>query len=110
MRDQDKQAAALRESLRSATAEIVTLIDWAKGFDMPFWVAVASPEMFDRKTSSQLLGESMREIGVLAIVFIPLEAYWKEPANPLPFWLYLVLGLVFGGPFVAWGIYLQRED
>jgi hypothetical protein len=31
----------------------------------------------DRKDPAQLIGESLREVAVLSLVFFPLEAYFK---------------------------------
>jgi len=53
-----------------------------------------------------LVGETLREIGILAVTFIPLEAAFSDRAtNP-----YVLIGLVAGGVvLIACGILLEAK-
>jgi hypothetical protein len=58
----------------------------------------------DRRAELILVGETLREIGILAVTFIPLEASFSDRAiHP-----YVLIGLVIGGVvLIGCGILLE---
>jgi hypothetical protein len=63
--------------------------------------------MLDSGKAVKLLGSTLREIGVLVIVFAPLEAFLRDQSPPLG-WLLVVM--VFSLLFIALGIMLEIEE
>ncbi len=52
--------------------------------------------MFDRRKAFRLLGESLRDIGILILVFVPLDALFQhEPPGALTITLRMMVGLLF---------------
>ena len=47
---------------------------------------------FERKPILRLVGETLREIGILVVVFAPLEAVFAERALGAPVLMALILG------------------
>jgi hypothetical protein len=52
--------------------------------------------MIDRQRAKRLFGESLREIGILIVVFVPLDAvFQRERPTPLLITLSMMMGLIF---------------
>ncbi len=63
--------------------------------------------MIDRRKAYHLLGESLRDIGILVTVFGPLDAFFqREPLNVG----ILVLVVAGGLLFMALGIIIEAEE
>lgn len=60
--------------------------------------------MLDRKKARYLAGETIREIGILTLVFGPLDAYFAQEA---PAMRTMTLGVVLASILVAGGIILE---
>jgi len=62
------------------------------------------------RTVSELAGESLREIGVLLLVFVPLDATFYQgdlkPITVICLGILTLLGLIL----VAAGIYLEKRE
>jgi hypothetical protein len=58
----------------------------------------------DRKSVRLLIGETVREIGILIVVFYPMELYkgGRITAPWVGFWIFVSIF------FMAWGIFLER--
>ncbi len=60
------------------------------------------------RTTSELAGESLREIGVLLIVFVPLDAVFYQGELKLMTQILLAFTALVGLVLVAGGIVLER--
>lgn len=60
------------------------------------------------RTISELAGESLREIGVLLIVFVPLDATFYQGELKLATVVCLGILILVGLSLVAAGIFLER--
>jgi hypothetical protein len=63
--------------------------------------------MFDKRKAQHLLGESIRDIGILVAVFGPLDAFFQRERPSL---LTLTSIVVGGLLFIALGIILEAEE
>ncbi|PYP69762.1 MAG: hypothetical protein DMD41_16345 [Gemmatimonadetes bacterium] len=63
--------------------------------------------MIDRRKVQRLLGETIRDIGILIVVFGPLDAFFQKER---PSFLLLALVVAFGLLFIAVGIILEAEE
>ncbi len=63
--------------------------------------------MIDKRKAQRLLGESIRDIGILIVVFGPLDAFFQKERPSI-----LLLALVVAGGllFIALGIILESEE
>jgi hypothetical protein len=60
-----------------------------------------------KKTRAEMVGEALREVGVLALVFIPLDhAFSAEPA--LPLWAVVLATIVFGLGAIGLGVLIEE--
>ena len=60
--------------------------------------------MVDRHKAFRLFGESLRDIGILILVFVPLDALFQhEPPGALTITLSMIVGL----PFISFGIIIE---
>ena len=63
--------------------------------------------MMDKRKAQQLLGETTRDIGILVVVFAPLDAFFrKEPTALLPLVLVIAGGLIC----IVLGIMLEAAE
>jgi len=62
--------------------------------------------MIDDRKALQLLGESVREVGILVLVFAPLDAFFQEEVPHIPVIAAVVASALL---FVAIGIMLESE-
>jgi len=63
--------------------------------------------MVDPRRAFLLVGESLRDIGILLVMFGPLDTVFHlERANPLALGLVVTLGLLF----MAMGIIIESTD
>lgn len=53
-----------------------------------------------------MVGEGLREIGALAILFIPLDLFLRQ--DPWPWWIVAPVTLVVGGGTFALGMVFER--
>ncbi len=60
----------------------------------------------DRKDAAQLIGEALREVAVLMIVFFPLEAYFQDKFT---WWSFLFIAALAVILFYR-GIILESEE
>ena len=63
--------------------------------------------MADKMTSAEMIGEGLRELGILAFIFIPLDYAFSDNAIGLG-WVALSAVLVGGGLF-ALGVVIERR-
>jgi hypothetical protein len=57
--------------------------------------------MLDRRKMRELFGESIRELGILVLVFVPIDAFFQPaPVNRLEVAILMMGALLFG----VWGI------
>lgn len=63
--------------------------------------------MVDTRKALSLVGETVREIGVLVSVFGPLDAFFEREGPGLPFLLLTVVG---GLCFITLGIILEAGE
>ncbi len=64
-------------------------------------------DVFDKRKVRWLLGETLRDIGILLVVFAPLDAFFRnEPTALLPLALLFTCGLLF----IALGIILETVE
>ncbi|PYO16453.1 MAG: hypothetical protein DMD31_02635 [Gemmatimonadetes bacterium] len=63
--------------------------------------------MIDKRRAQLLLGESIRDIGILVVVFGPLDAFFQKERPSV-----LLLSVVVTGGllFIALGIILEAEE
>jgi hypothetical protein len=54
-----------------------------------------------------MLGEGLREFGILVAVFVPLDNAFE--VQPLPFWMAYGVAIVVGGGVFGLGVYLERR-
>ena len=64
------------------------------------------PGMLDRRKLQLLVGETLREVGILVAVFVPLDSLF-QPGQPSP--LVLASGMGCGLLFIATGIIIEAE-
>jgi hypothetical protein len=62
------------------------------------------------RTTAELIGETVREIGILVTVFAPLDAAFHEGKFGLPTIVCLVLLEIAGWVMMAVGVILERSD
>ena len=63
--------------------------------------------MIDKRKALRLLGESIRDIGILVVVFAPLDAFFqKDRPSAVVVILIIILALIF----VGIGIMLEAEE
>jgi len=62
--------------------------------------------MADHRERSQLLGDFLREIAMLVVVFYPLDAYWQGKFD----WTSVLWVLFIAGIFLYWGMILEGRD
>ena len=65
------------------------------------------PRVIDKHKAQRLLGETMRDIGILVFVFAPLDAFFQRER---PGWLPLALVIGCGLLFIALGIMLEAKE
>lgn len=59
------------------------------------------------KSRAEMIGDALREVGVLAAVFIPLDwAFSSEPV--LPLWGVVVATVFYGGGFFVVGMLVEE--
>ena len=63
--------------------------------------------MIDKRKAQRLLGETMRDIGILIFVFAPLDAFFQKER---PGWLTLVFVVACGLLFISFGIMLEARE
>ena len=63
--------------------------------------------MIDKRKAQQLLGETMRDIGILVVGFAPLDAFFQRER---PGWLPVVFVVACGLLFIAVGIMLEAKE
>ncbi len=63
--------------------------------------------MIDERKAQQLLGETMRDIGILVFVFAPLDAFFQRER---PGWFPLALVVACGLLFIGLGIMLEAKQ
>jgi amino acid transporter len=56
-----------------------------------------------------MIGESLREVGVLVLVFVPLEGYKGSQLSWLSLTLWVALTLLVATIFIAIGIVIERR-
>ena len=59
-----------------------------------------------RKIVATLIGESLREIAVLVVVFAPLDAFAQGAALTARLWLVIIVGVAI---LFAAGVYLETR-
>lgn len=59
-----------------------------------------------KKPTAEMTGEALREAGILIVVFAPLYKIFEGSKAS---WLQIVLALIAGLGFLAWGIKQERE-
>jgi hypothetical protein len=62
--------------------------------------------MPDRKEKSQLLGDFLREIAVLVIVFLPIDAWLQGKLD----WVTFALAAALAGTLLWFGMILEGRD
>jgi hypothetical protein len=63
----------------------------------------------EKSSVSEMIGESLREIGILVLVFVPLEGHKSNPSNPWEL-VYWVSGtLLCATILIALGIAIERR-
>ena len=63
--------------------------------------------MIDKRKAQQLLGETIRDIGILVVVFGPLDAFFQEGhLSALPLVLIVAAGLLC----IALGIMIEAKN
>ncbi len=62
--------------------------------------------MIDKRKAQRLLGETMRDIGILVLVFAPLDAFFQRER---PGWFPLAVLIASGLLFIALGIMLEAK-
>lgn len=61
--------------------------------------------MADREPTGKMIAEVMREVGLLVLTFIPVDAVIEQkPLQPYTFWSAMVIGFLL----VLWGIAIER--
>ena len=60
------------------------------------------------KTRAEMVGEALREIGILALVFIPLDHVFAEDPV-LPLWGVVVATVLFGFGAIALGMLIEER-
>lgn len=73
--------------------------------ESPTLLATYANRDVDRRSVSQMLGEVMREVGVLLFVFIPLDLALQR--HPLTF-VWVTAIVVLPVAFLASGIWIER--
>ncbi len=63
--------------------------------------------MIDRRKAQRLLGESIRDIGILVVVFGPLDAFFQKERPSIPL---LALVVACGLLFIGLGIIIEAEE
>ena len=63
--------------------------------------------MIDKRKAQRLLGESIRDIGILIVVFGPLDAFFQKERPSIGL---LAVVVVAGLLFIALGIILEAEE
>lgn len=63
--------------------------------------------MIDRGKAQRLVGETMRDIGILVVVFGPLDALFQQPAPGVAILVLMVAGALF---FITLGIILEAKE
>ena len=63
--------------------------------------------VIDKRKAQQLLGETMRDIGILVFVFAPLDAFFQRER---PGWFPLALVVACGLLFIGLGIMLEAKE
>jgi hypothetical protein len=63
--------------------------------------------MIDKGKAQRLVGETMRDIGILVVVFGPLDALFQRPAPDLAVLAPMVAGALF---FITLGIILEAKE
>ena len=59
-----------------------------------------------RREKSRMIGDALREIGILVAVFLPLDAFFERQFT---FWT-VVFALLLAGAFMWWGMILEGTD
>jgi hypothetical protein len=63
--------------------------------------------MIDTRKALRLVGETLRDIGILFIVFGPLDAFFEKDSPGLSFLVFVVVGSLFS---IALGIILEAGE
>jgi hypothetical protein len=63
--------------------------------------------MIDKRKAQRLLGETIRDIGILVFVFAPLDAFFQRER---PGWFPLAFVVACGLLFIAVGIMLEAKE
>ena len=62
--------------------------------------------MTEHREPSQLIGDILREAGILVIVFLPLENYFRQKLDQSTWLATLIISL----PLFYWGILLEGKE
>lgn len=65
--------------------------------------------MPEKRSVSELIGETLREVGILVLVFVPLEGYKGTSWPRVELVLWVAGTLVIATIFIAIGILLERS-
>ena len=60
------------------------------------------------KRASQAFGETIREVGILVLVFLPLDAFFVESHRPPG--EFVLGGVVWASMLIVTGIYLEVSE
>ncbi len=60
----------------------------------------------EHREKSQMLGDFLREISVLTLVFFPLETYLRGTLD----WSTFMLTVIFAGAFLFYGMILEGKE
>jgi hypothetical protein len=63
--------------------------------------------MSGRRSVPEMVGEVLREIGVLVVVFVALDSIFQP--EPFPVWFVSGIGLVVGSTSLTLGIWFERS-
>jgi hypothetical protein len=60
----------------------------------------------EHKEKSQLIGDFLREMSVLIVVFLPLDAFFQNKLD----WSTIGVALLIGGALLWWGLILEGRE
>ena len=63
----------------------------------------------EKSSVSEMIGESLREIGILVLVFVPLEGYKSNPSSPWELIYWISGTLLCSTILIAVGIAIERR-
>jgi len=86
-------------------------MDWLHGaaavFDIRHRPRMGDSAVIDKHKARRLLGETMRDIGILVFVFAPLDAFFQKQR---PGWGPLAIVIAGGLLLIALGIMLETKE